>query len=125
MDGSQKHGGSRSLILFFNSDTGKDLRKIEQTVVVESGKNYKFEGFYRADFKTLGTIGWDIIDAGDGKVLASTDEISNSNDWKTFSADFATPPTTQAIIIRLGNLNCKQGICPISGKLWFDDFSLR
>lgn len=125
LDGSQKHGGNRSLILLFNSDTGKDLRKIEQTIAVESNKTYKFEGFYRADLKTLGTIGWEIIDANDGKVLAKTEDISNSPDWKTLLAEFTTSETTQAITIRLGDLVCKQGICPTSGKIWFDDFSLR
>ena len=125
LDGSQKHGGSRSLILLFNSDTGKELRSIQQTVVVESGKTYKLEGFYRADLKTIATLKWEILDATDNKVLASSNDFTNSADWTALSTEFTTLPTTQAVIIRLGNVTCKQGICPISGKLWFDDFSLK
>lgn len=125
LDGNQKRGGNRSLILLFNSDTGKDLRKIEQTIAVESNKTYTFEGFYRADLKTLGTIAWEIVDANDGKVLAKTNDVSNSVEWKPLLAEFTTLETTQAIIIRLGNLTCKEAICPTSGKIWFDDFNLR
>ncbi len=124
-DGGQKHGGERSLIMLFNSTTGKDLRTIQQTVVVEGSKNYKWEGFFRADLKTLGTLKWEIADANDGKILGSSNSVTNSAEWLPISADFTTLPDTQAVIIRLANINCKQGICPISGKLWFDDFTLR
>lgn len=125
LDGSQKHGGNRSLILLYNSDTGKDLRGMQQTIVVDGGKTYKFEGFYRAELKTLATLKWEIVDAGDGKVLASTNEIAASANWSPLSADIIIPATTEALILRLGNVTCKQAICPISGKIWFDDFSLR
>lgn len=125
LDGSQKHGGTRSLILIFNSDSGKDLRTIQQTIAVESNKSYKLEGFYRAELKTLATLKWEIVDVGDGKILASTNEITAASDWSPLSAEFTVPATTEAIIFRLGNVTCKQALCPISGKLWFDDFSLR
>lgn len=125
LDGSQKHGGTRSLILIFNSDSGKDIRTIQQTIAVESNKTYKLEGFYRAELKTLATLKWEIVDAGDGKILASTNETSATSDWSPLSAEFTVPATTEAIIFRLGNVTCKQALCPISGKIWFDDFSLR
>lgn len=125
LDPSQKHGGNRSLILLFNSDNGKELRTIQQTVVVESGRNYKLEGFYRSELKTLGTLKWEIADASDGKILATTNDVSASADWSPLSAEFTVPAATQAITIRLANLTCKQAICPVSGKVWFDDFSLR
>lgn len=125
LDASQKQAGSRSLIMLFNSSDGKSLRTIQQIVAVESGKSYKIEGFYRSDLKALGAVKVEILDAADNKVLASAEAQANVKDWSSVSADFTVPATSQGIIIRLGNASCKQAMCPISGKIWFDNFSLK
>lgn len=126
LDPSQKHGGERSMIILFNSNTGQENRNVQQTVVVESGKSYKFEAFYRSDLKATSGLKWEIVDAADSRVLASTDEISmNAANWTALNADFTASPNTQAVIVRLARVPCKQNICPISGKVWFDDLSLK
>lgn len=126
LDGSQKHGGERSLIFLFNSNTGQENRTVQQTIVVESGKNYKFEAFYRSDLKALSGLKWEIVDAADGKVLTSTTETAQTMaNWTALNADFSTSSTTQAVILRLVKVPCKQNLCPISGKVWFDDLSLK
>ena len=111
--------------MLFNSSDGKELRTVQQTVAVDSGKNHKIEGFYRSDLKTLSVVKLEILDAADNKVLASAEAQANSKDWSSFSTDFTVPQNTQAVIIRLGNATCKQALCPISGKIWFDGFSLK
>ncbi len=125
LDGSQKHSGERSLIILFNSSTGKESRDVQQTIVVESGKTYKFEAFYRADLKALSTVKWEIVDANDGTVLASTEALPVSANWSPLTAEFTTSATTQAVTLRLAKVPCKLSICPISGKVWFDDLSLK
>ena len=126
LDGGQKHGGNRSLVFVFNSKTGQEFRTVQQLVVVESGKSYKLETFYRSDLDTPATVKWEVVDINDSKVLATTDvPINKSPAWSTLSATFTTLPTTQAVIIRLAKAPCKQTLCPITGKLWFDDFSLK
>lgn len=125
LDGSQKHGGNQSLIIFFNSSTGQEFRPVSQLVAVESGKTYKFEAFYRSDLKTMATVRWEITDATDGKVLATTAPTTDKTDWTALAAEFTTLPTTQAVNIKLVRADCKQPLCPISGKLWFDDLSLK
>jgi tetratricopeptide (TPR) repeat protein len=125
LDPSQKQSGERSLIVIFNSTTGQETRTVQQTVAVESGKSYKFETFYRADLKAISTVTWEIADAADSKVLATGEAVQNSADWRALTVDFTTPATTQAVIIRLAKVPCKQGICPISGKVWFDSLSLK
>jgi tetratricopeptide (TPR) repeat protein len=126
MDDLQKHSGNRSLVLFFNSPTAQEFRQIQQTIVVEPGKTYKFDSFYQADLKALSTFKWEIIDANDGKVLGATGEAKTSSpNWAALTAGFTTSPSTQAIIVRLAQIPCKSGICPISGKIWFDDLSLK
>lgn len=125
LDNTQKHSGGKSLVLIFNSQSGEDFRSISQTVVVESGKSYKFEAFYRAELKTSATFQWEIVDINDGKVLAATQAANVSADWSQLTAEFTVPATTQAVTVRLARAACKQGLCPISGKIWFDDITLK
>lgn len=120
-----KHGGKRSLWMIFNSSDGKGFRAISQTVAVEPGKNYEFETFYKSELKTSSTVRWEIADAADGKILASTEAISANADWTALRTKFSVSAPTEAVSIRLARANCSSQICPISGKVWFDDFSLR
>lgn len=125
LDNSQKHAGGKSLVLVFNSQTGEDFRAVGQTVIVESGKSYKFEAFYRSELKTSATLQWEIVDLSDGKVLATTPAAGANSDWAALSAEFTVPQNAQAVTIRLARTACKQGLCPISGKIWVDDISLK
>lgn len=120
-----KHGGSRSLWLIFNSPDGKGFRAVSQTVAVEAGKTYEFETFYKSELKAVSTIRWEIIDASDDKILASTEAVSVNADWTKLTTKFSVSASTEAVTIRLARANCTSQICPISGKVWFDDFSLR
>lgn len=124
-DDQQKHGDNRSLVIVFNSPGGKDFRNVQQMIAVESSQKYKLEIFTRSDLKSSATVAWEIIDAADNKVLASTAAVSNNSEWTPLSAEFTTAPTTQAVILRLAQATCPTTLCPISGKVWFDDFSLR
>ena len=123
-DIGQKRNGNQSLVIVFNSPNGQDFRVISNTVVVESGKNYGFEAFYKSNLKTSATLRWEIVDASDGKVLATTEAVAGNADWTGLTANFTVPETTQAVTIRLAREICKTTACPISGKIWFDDFNL-
>jgi tetratricopeptide (TPR) repeat protein len=80
VDNKQKHEGNQSLVLVFNSADGKDFRQISQTVVVESGKKYQFQTFYRSELKAGSTVKWEILDASDNKILGTTSAISANSD---------------------------------------------
>ena len=121
----QKRSGNWSLFIIFDSLNGQDFRQISQTVAVESGKRYTFEVFYKAELKTFATLRWDIADAADGKILASTGVISANADWSALNAAFTTAANTEAVTIRLARETCKGIVCPITGKVRFDDFSLK
>lgn len=125
VDNSQKHGGNISLKLIFNSTDGKAFRPISQAVAVEAGKKYVFETFYKSELKTAATVKWEILDTADGKVLASTESIVPNADWTSLKTEFIVPETTEAVTLRLVRVACGATLCPISGKLWFDDFSLN
>ena len=123
-DVAQKKGGNQSLVIVFNSPNGQDFRSLSQIVVVESGKSYGFEGQVKSNLKTAATLKWEIVDVSEGKVLATTEAVAAVADWTSLRADFTVPENTQAVTIRLARDVCKTPACPISGKIWFDDFNL-
>ncbi len=124
-DDARKHGGNRSLVIVFNSKDGSDFRRVAQTVVVEPGKSYHFQTFYKSDLKTSNTLKWEIADAANETVLAATEAVAGNADWTQLTADFKVPETSEAVTIRIVRNNCQSSFCPISGKVWFDDFSLN
>jgi tetratricopeptide (TPR) repeat protein len=125
IDNTQKHGGNISLKLIFNTSDGRAFRNVSQSVAVESNRKYVFEIFYKSELKTSATVKWEIVDAADGKVLASTEAIAANADWTSLKTEFTALETTEAVTIRLVRVSCNSTLCPISGKIWFDDFSLN
>ncbi|MDQ6786779.1 MAG: carbohydrate binding domain-containing protein [Acidobacteriota bacterium] len=124
VDSTQRHEGERSLVLIFNSATGREFRAFGQTAAVEAGKKYGFELFYKSDLKTSATLRWEILDGSDGKLLAATAPILAASDWTNLKTEFTVPEKTEAVVIRLARESCKSTLCPISGRVWFDDISL-
>lgn len=124
-DDKVKRGGNMSLVIIFSSPNGQDFRTLSQNVAVEGGKTYRFQGFYKAELKTDATLRWEIVGAADNSVIAATDAISANADWTNFGASFTVPQNTEAVIVRLARVTCNSASCPISGKVWFDDFSIN
>lgn len=126
VDKAQKHGGEISLVMVLNNRDGKAFRNISQSVAVEANKKYVFETFYKSDLKTANTFKWEIVDAADNsKILASTEAIAPVADWTSLKTEFVAPEGTEGVAIRLARMPCGTTLCPITGKLWFDDFSLN
>jgi thioredoxin-like negative regulator of GroEL len=122
---AQKRGGNLSLVFIFNSSDGKEFRTVSQTIAVEPGKKYNLEAFYKSELKASATLRWEIADVSDGKLLATTAAVSANADWTSLNAEFTAPENTEAVIVRLVRDGCKTSICPISGSIWFDDFSIK
>ena len=124
LSGGQKHGGSNSLYLIFNATDAKEFRTVSQTVAVEPGATYRLEVSYRSDLKTAAVFKWQILDAADGKLIASTEGNAPRAEWTPLHAEFKVPAESDGITIRLVREGCGQ-VCNISGNLWFDDLSLQ
>ena len=120
----QKHNGSNSLVLIFNTTSSLDFRPVSQTVAVEPGKTYQFEAFYRSDLKTNAAFKWEIVFSYDGKVIAATNSTAAKADWTAMTAKFTVPAEADGIIVRLARENCASPACPVVGNLWFDDLRL-
>ena len=123
-DDAQKSEGSRSLVVVFNSADGRDFRNLSQLIVVEPGKNYELSFSYNSDLKTAATFRWQVTDSA-GNILAETENLAEKADWTKLSLPFLAPADAEAVTVRLVRVKCPQGICPIAGKIRFDDFQLR
>ena len=51
--------------------------------------------------------------------------LSANADWSVLNAAFTTAANTEAVTIQLVRETCKGIVCPITGKVRFDDFSLK
>lgn len=123
-DDQQKSDAKRSLVLIFNSSDGRDFRGVSQTLLIQPGKMYEMSIAYRSELQTSATFRWEVVDT-EGRVLAETAAVEAQSEWKTLDLRFTAPETEEAVTIRLARVKCGQGICPVSGKIWFDDFRLK
>lgn len=125
VDPSQMHDGRKetALAMVFKSD-GRSFREVSQTVPVEfSNWSAAFSLKYKSDLDYPSTMRWEVVDTRDSKVIASTEPIKGKSDWTTLRTTVFMPDT-EGVVIRLVRVPCGSPICPISGRVWFDDVSL-
>lgn len=94
---------------------------MSQLVPVEPGQSYSFSVAYRSELGTKATMRWEVLDAVDSKPLASTQVLGDRSDWTELRSEFTVPSNSEGIVIRLVRTGCASTVCPISGKVWFDD----
>jgi tetratricopeptide (TPR) repeat protein len=121
---SVKRSGQYSLFLAFNSFEASDFRSLWQRIAVEPGATYEMEGFYRADIKSKATFRWQIVNIADVEI-GTTEPLTLNGDWATLRATFKVPADSDGVVIRFIRTGCSGGACPVTGRLSFDDFSLK
>lgn len=124
VDEVEKKGGNKSLVYVFNSEAGREFREVFQTVAVESGATYRLSFFYKSELNTKSPLKCEIIDAGAQVILEETKPLEPTSGWTEISVDIKIPDNTQAITVRINRDTCQAAFCPISGKIWFDEFTL-
>lgn len=120
----QKHTGSYSLLVSFGQGS-KSHRQISQIIIVEPGKSFVLEFFYRSDVKTQSKLRWEIVNAANGKLIAATGPLTPATDWTPVRVNFAVPADSDGVTIRFAAENCDAGNCLITGNIWFDDFAVE
>lgn len=122
---TQKRSGKFGLFMVFNSFEAAEFRTISQTVAVEPGRTYEFEGFYRSDLKSASSLKIEIADAVTGGAIAATPALALAGDWATLRLKFVVPQASDGVIIRLSRDSCAGSACRITGRLSFDDLSIK
>ncbi|MFT3745674.1 MAG: hypothetical protein QM785_15470 [Pyrinomonadaceae bacterium] len=124
-DARVKRDGNRSLRLTFKGYNKPTFANVLQTVVVEPGRKYRLQFWVRTEnLRSAGLPLVEIVNANDDRTLVRSAQMpSGTAEWQQIAIDFATPPNCGGVSIRTIREFCGED-CPISGILWYDDFSL-
>lgn len=128
-DAGSPHGGARSLRVLLESTGTLDFKNVSQLVAVRPSARYRLEYFFRTDgLKSSSLLRTVVADAADpSRQLASSDllPMGTTDGWQRVAIDFMTGPRTEAVQIAVLREPCGETICPIFGKVWYDDFNLQ
>lgn len=121
---THKNSGKYGLWITFNTFETAGFRQVSQFVAVEPGAFYKFEAYYVSALKTASKLKFEIVNPASGAVLATTKEMSPTNEWAPLTAEFTIPADADGIKIQLLREGCNGPACPVSGTLGLDDISI-
>jgi tetratricopeptide (TPR) repeat protein len=128
VDARTAREGRRSLRVVFNASGQMEFRSVAQVVAVEPGARYRLSFWLKTDeLKSAATPLVFVADAAAPEnALASSPPVPpGTSDWQQVSFEFNTGPQAEAVLVRLARAGCPDGVCPIFGKIWYDDFHLE
>lgn len=119
--------GKSSLKVEFNGDSDPGTPIISQLVVVQPNNRYQLHFSGRTENIVSGGLPLVVIvDASSNEILGQTNAFPQSaSNWQDYSIDFNSMETTSAILISLRRERCGDSRCPVFGRLWLDNFSLK
>jgi tetratricopeptide (TPR) repeat protein len=121
--------GSRSLSIEWAGHAEPPAHAITQLVLVEPGTRYTLRFYARTEKLIAGGLPILVVSDGAGEggpVLAQSKPLPpEAPEWQADEVSFTTANTTRAVSISLARLRCQAGPCPMFGRVWLDDFSLR
>jgi hypothetical protein len=121
--------GARSLRLVWNGNAAALSPIISQLVLVEPNTHYQL--YFAARTEKIVTAGRPeiaVVDAssGDGRTLGDGLPLSQgTSQWQDYILEFKTTDETRAVQISIRRQSCSVSPCPIFGRAWLDDFSIR
>lgn len=129
IDAQSPGSGARSLLVEWGGQANPGVTVISQLVLVEPGARYHLSFRARTEgVKTGGPPVFVVADASaeDARVLAESKPLPRGTAaWQEYSVEFTTTPKTEAVLVSLRRQNCDANPCPMFGRVWLDDFSLR
>ena len=129
LDTQLPKSGSRSLLVEWSGHSNPGVDVISQLVLVEPGARYRLSFYARTEnVKTGGPPQVFVADASgsDARVLAQSSALpQGTNAWQEYEVEFAAPSKAEAVLVSVRRQNCDASPCPMFGRVWLDDFSLR
>ncbi len=126
LDRLEPVGGQFSLLVSFSGASEPSQPVVSQLVSVLPGARYQLQFAVRTE--EIVSAGLPIVtvsDAASGEVLGQSGALpQTSGGWRNYTIDFTTTENAEAIQIKLQRGPCGSP-CPIFGRLWLDNFSLR
>lgn len=127
LDITSPREGRSSLKVEFAGDSDPSSPVISQLVLIEPDAHYQLRFAVRSEGVVSGGLPLvDVVDADRNQMLGRSDQLPRSTDgWREYSIDFNSGQSTSAVKIALQRQTCDRSPCPIFGRLWLDNFSLR
>ena len=128
IDARAASAGRRSLRIAFNASSQIEFAHVSQVVPVEPGAHYRLSFSVKTEeFRSAASLVVLVADAGPPEAPLVTSAIAptGTHDWQRVSFDVAAGPKTEGLVIRITRVQCAEGVCPIYGKIWYDDFHLE
>ncbi len=127
LDQQTRAAGQLSLRFRFDQQDNLTLILAAQTAPVQPNTNYCLSFAARTEaLQSLSTPLVGVSDAAADKRLnvAAPPLPNGTAEWQTTTLRFATKPATEAVTVRVIRLPCAEPPCPLTGRLWLDDFKL-
>lgn len=127
LDQQQHAAGALSLRLRFDVADNQPLLLATQTAPVRPNTNYCLRFAVKTEaLQSLSNVLVGVYDAANEQRLSVvTPPFANgTSDWTETKLSFTTKPETEAVTLRLQRLPCGEPPCPLTGRLWLDNFIL-
>jgi len=127
LDTNNPREGRSSLKVDFSGDSDPSSPVISQLVLIEPGSHYQLGFAVRSEsIVSGGPPLLAVIDADAGKPLKQSEPFPKATDgWREYTIDFDSGPSATAVKLALQRQVCDKSPCPIFGRLWLDNFTLR
>jgi tetratricopeptide (TPR) repeat protein len=127
LDTTSPREGRYSLKVEFAGDSDPSSPVISQLVLIKPDAHYQLRFAVRSEGVVSGGLPLvEVVDADANQILGRSDQLPRSTDgWREYTIDLNSGQATSAIKITLQRQTCDSSPCPIFGRLWLDNFSLR
>jgi hypothetical protein len=127
LDTSNPREGRSSLKVEFSGNSDPYVPVISEIVLIEPATSYQLRFVVRSEGLVSGGLPLlAVIDADANKSLKQSDPFPKTTEgWRDYTIDFASGPSASAVQIALQRQPCDKLPCPIFGRLWLDNFSLK
>jgi Tetratricopeptide repeat len=123
------NSGARSLLLEWAGEPNPGATVISQLVLVEPGARYRLSFAARTEGVKAGALPLVFVadeSADDERVLAESRTLPpGASPWQLYEVEFTAGAKTEAVLVGIRRQNCESSPCPMFGRVWLDDFSLR
>ena len=124
-DTSEFHGGRRSLRVNFDGTRNVGFQNVWQTVIVEPGKRYHFEGFLRtAGISTDSGVRFTIAFPGGTQPAIVLENLTGDHPWSAQAADFTPEAGVHSVRILVSRDPSQKFDNKLAGTAWVDDVSI-
>jgi tetratricopeptide (TPR) repeat protein len=121
LDPADPHAGHRSLLISFD---GPDITEagIAQLVAVQPNTAYNFSAYFKSgEMEGAGGAHFTIQDVYSQDVYYESDELKDSEYWKSTEGTFTTGPDCKLVVLHIRRLPAGS---PMRGKVWVSNFHI-